>query len=214
MELNATERRTLVLATGLILAGAAVRIATAPDPAEFGWMPAAEMSADAADVDELRESVQAAIERRDEAERPLAPGEKIDPNTASVEQLDRLPGVGPVTAEAIVRHREAGIGFGSARDLEAVPGVGPALSSRLSGYLAFRAAPSTGRAVPEPVRIDVNRAQPEELQQITGIGPALAQRIIQVRVRLGRFQAPEDLLLVPGIGPVTLAKIRDQVRFE
>ena len=210
MELNATERRTLALATGLILVGSAVRIATAPGPAEFGWMPAG----DAGNIDALQGEVRGAIERREEAERPLAPGERIDPNTASVEQLDRLPGVGPVTAGAIVRHREAGGAFRSARDLEAVPGVGPALSARLSGVLEFNSWPLTGRAAAGPARIDVNRAQLDELQQITGIGPALAQRLIQVRTRLGRFDQAEDLLLVPGIGPAILAKIRDQVRFE
>lgn len=45
-------------------------------------------------------------------------------NTATVEQLDALPGVGPVLAQRIVDYREAHGGFGSVEDLQHVPGIG------------------------------------------------------------------------------------------
>jgi len=61
--------------------------------------------------------------------------------------------------------------------------------------------------------VDVNRAQIKELEQITGIGPALAARIVATRQRMGPFQSPDDLLRVPGIGPLVLQRIREQVRF-
>jgi competence protein ComEA len=61
--------------------------------------------------------------------------------------------------------------------------------------------------------VNVNRAQIKELEQITGIGPALAGRIVATRQRLGRFERPEDLLRVPGIGPAVLQRITEQVRF-
>lgn len=211
MDLNATEKRTLRLAAALIAVGGFVRIVTAPSPADVGWSPSDSPSPD---VGALREDVRSAIDRAEEASRPLRDGESIDPNTASAEQLDRLPGVGPVTAAAIVRHRSDRAGFRAPADLEAVPGIGPALASRLASYLSFgQYRPDVADETPLQ-RVDVNRAQVDELQQITGVGPVLARRIIEVRARLGRFAEAEDLLLVPGIGPVILAKIRDQVRFE
>lgn len=62
---------------------------------------------------------------------PLAPktlkvlSVPIDINTASVEELDTLPGIGPKTAQAIVEHRETQGKFGSAEDLLQVRGIGP-----------------------------------------------------------------------------------------
>ena len=49
----------------------------------------------------------------------------VDVNTATVDELDALPGVGPATAAAIVRQRE-NRRFDSVDDLLAVPGIGPA----------------------------------------------------------------------------------------
>lgn len=56
--------------------------------------------------------------------------------------------------------------------------------------------------------VDVNTAPPRELAQLPGLGPALAARIVAHRDRHGPFTTPEDLLAVPGIGAVTLARIR------
>jgi competence protein ComEA len=47
-------------------------------------------------------------------------------NSATLEQLDTLPGVGPVTAQKIIAYREQNGAFRSVGDLDAVPGIGPA----------------------------------------------------------------------------------------
>ncbi|MEE4024697.1 ComEA family DNA-binding protein [Gordonia sp. PKS22-38] len=56
---------------------------------------------------------------------------KVDLNTATEAQLDELPGVGPVTARAIIAWREANGRFGSVEQLAEVDGIGPTRLSRL-----------------------------------------------------------------------------------
>ena len=51
---------------------------------------------------------------------------KVNLNTATAEQLDALPGVGPSTAGKIVADREANGPFRSVDDLMRVSGIGPA----------------------------------------------------------------------------------------
>jgi competence protein ComEA len=60
-----------------------------------------------------------------------APSGLVDLNTASVEQLDTLPGVGPVTAAAIVAWRDANGRFSSVDQLGDVDGIGPARLEKL-----------------------------------------------------------------------------------
>ncbi len=55
-----------------------------------------------------------------------APVQPLDLNTATVDQLDSLPGVGPATAAAIVDDRRQHGPFGSVDDLARVRGIGPA----------------------------------------------------------------------------------------
>jgi competence protein ComEA len=57
-------------------------------------------------------------------------------NTATLEQLDELPGVGPVTAQKILDYREKHGAFSSLRELDAIPGIGPARLAQLSELVA------------------------------------------------------------------------------
>lgn len=59
------------------------------------------------------------------------PGQAVDLNTATVQELDALPGVGPVTAAAIVAWRQANGKFTSVDQLADVEGIGPARLEKL-----------------------------------------------------------------------------------
>jgi competence protein ComEA len=83
------------------------------------------------------------IPRMGEEAPPLAPGGSpapaagaptagpVDLNTATAEQLDTLPGIGPATAAAIIEHRERNGPFRSVDELLDVPGIGDAKLAQL-----------------------------------------------------------------------------------
>jgi competence protein ComEA len=50
---------------------------------------------------------------------------RVSLSSATVDELDELPGVGPVTAQKIVDYRTEHGPFASVDDLDAVPGIGP-----------------------------------------------------------------------------------------
>ena len=56
----------------------------------------------------------------------VAPAGPRDLNTATAEQLETLPGVGPATSKAILSYRASHGRFRSVTELLEVPGIGPA----------------------------------------------------------------------------------------
>jgi competence protein ComEA len=57
-------------------------------------------------------------------------------STATLEQLDTLPGIGPVTAQKILDYRQKHGAFTSVDELDAVPGIGPARLDQLKDLVA------------------------------------------------------------------------------
>jgi competence protein ComEA len=57
-------------------------------------------------------------------------------STATLEQLDSLPGIGPVTAQKILDYRQKQGAFTSVDELDAVPGIGPARLDQLKDLVA------------------------------------------------------------------------------
>jgi competence protein ComEA len=51
----------------------------------------------------------------------------IDLNSATVDELETLPGIGPARARAMVDYRERNGGFKSTQQVMEVPGIGPAI---------------------------------------------------------------------------------------
>ena len=91
----------------------------------------------------LADGEQVVVPRRGAAAIAAAGGQSGAPaagpvhlSTATAEQLDSLPGVGPVTAQKILDYRQQHGGFSSVDELDAVPGIGPARLEQLKGLVA------------------------------------------------------------------------------
>lgn len=167
----------------------------------------------------------AAADEADLRDKPLGKDERIDPNSATSVELDRLPGIGPSTASAIVSARDSAV-FARPEDLLIVRGIGPSTLERIRPWIELSPSRSRGRRPTRPsnlpmpaagslprtppaiVPIDINRADAEELQRLPGIGPALAHRIIDAR-RARPFTVVTDLVRVPGIGPATVSRLKE-----
>jgi competence protein ComEA len=72
------------------------------------------------------------------SDRSAAPGPSgpVHLNTATLEQLDGLPGVGPVTAQRILDYRTVHGAFSAVDELDAIAGIGPARLDQLRSLVA------------------------------------------------------------------------------
>lgn len=229
-----TEReRTSMLSAGVILGAAALIRFVVLAPGE-----GAELLAERGSIaDSLLAAGDSAAAEGERRSQPLGEDEQIDPNTASAEELDRLPGVGPATAERIVRERTEGGPFATVAELTRVSGIGPRSVERLRPHLRLAAGArprlasgvglrsagvrsGTARQLSAPApppnspaaALDLNRATVEELLTLPGIGPVIAERIVALRASRGRFTDVAELEEVPGVGPKSLERIAPLVR--
>jgi competence protein ComEA len=63
------------------------------------------------------------------------PAGPVNINTASLEELQTLPGIGETKAKAIIAYREDKQGFKSIDELQNVTGIGPATFERLKDLI-------------------------------------------------------------------------------
>lgn len=225
MRLTEGETRALLASTLLVTLAAVGRSMLQPAPAPVSTVGIQS----AGDVDSALAVAESLYTERARRSVPLGAEERVDVNEADERELDRLPGVGPALARAIVEDRERNGPFNSLGDLERVAGLGSSKVARLEPHVALPAGATAGGArgargarnardasgtavTVATKRLDLNRASATELQALPGIGPARAEAIVRWREEHGRFRRVEDLLQVPGVGSATLERLRPLIQ--
>ena len=61
----------------------------------------------------------------------------VNINTASIEELDKLPGIGPSKAQNIIDYRNINGNFGSVEEILNVNGIGTAIYEQIKAYITF-----------------------------------------------------------------------------
>jgi competence protein ComEA len=64
-------------------------------------------------------------------------GGRVNINTATLEELDGLPGIGPTAAQAIIDYRQIIGPFDILEDIQNVPGIGAATFERIRDYITI-----------------------------------------------------------------------------
>ena len=90
----------------------------------------------------LAEQAGTSMERLPEPRpRTVADVGHVDINRGSVEELQRLPGIGPVLAERVVRYRRENGKFATVRDMQQVKGIGVKRFAHLEPYVYVEPKP-------------------------------------------------------------------------
>jgi competence ComEA-like helix-hairpin-helix protein len=192
------ERRAVAFVRFLIALSSAARWLDRPR-VEFPTAAALDL---AAHEEAIRRNVAGAVRR------PLAAGERIDPNTASARELERLPRVGPALAERIVVARDQAP-FRSADELRRVAGIGAAMAESLAPYLALPATASTapGTAFTAPGGPISARGTAITAPGTAAVAPGSPAALAAGGTISINTASAAELVALPGIGPALAARI-------
>jgi competence ComEA-like helix-hairpin-helix protein len=145
----------------------------------------------------------------------LSEEQKLNINTASRAEIEKLPRIGKGKADDIIKRRP----YKSIDDLRKVPGIGPKIFEKLQPLVTVgdgvTVAPAEGGAAegakPKAAsprsdgKLDINTASEAELEKIPGVGPKMAKVIIDGRP----YESLDELKNIPGIGPAKLETIQE-----
>lgn len=120
-------------------------------------------------------------------------------NSATVEELMTLKGIGTGYANRIINFRNKLGGFHSASQIKEVYGLPDSVFQSIHPYMIIE--------IDKVKKISVNSCTEEELAAHAYVGPKMAARIIQVRKDLGGFKNVEDLKFVPLLNEEKYRKI-------
>jgi competence protein ComEA len=136
-----------------------------------------------------------------ESAKPQTGAAKVDLNSATMDELHAIKGIGKSRALEIVRYRDKHGPFTSLDQLAGVPHMGDMpggefdqVKLKLTVRIPGDVAPPTA---PEGPKVDVNAANVEELRSVEGVGAERAQEIIDWREKNGRFKDINELDTLP-----------------
>ncbi len=124
--------------------------------------------------------------------------EKLSVNTATAQELKRVPGIDQTLAQNILDYRMANGAFNSIDDLSNVQGMDRQKLDSLRKHL--------------DARMDLNVATADQLRRVPGISSTLAQNIVQYREANGPFGSVNDLNKIRGIDNYKLDLIKKYVQ--
>lgn len=137
------ELTALIVLSTVFLAGSAIKLwgpSGTPIQAQRGFSYAAADSQFLALSRTLRDTTAKESRAiRTQAERLPAHG-SININTASAEELQALPGIGPAIAGRIVAYRKEHGSFRTIDDVTEVKGIGPRILDRIRPFIVIRPA--------------------------------------------------------------------------
>ena len=124
---NRRERTAVIILTAAVLIGVLVSFVKKYKFEKAADVLSAEDSTFIAAVQRLTESGKGLISHNSEDEAKIIDftSSEVNINAANIEELERLPGIGPVLAAEIVRYRNTNGPFKNTRSLLAVKGIGP-----------------------------------------------------------------------------------------
>jgi competence protein ComEA len=160
---------------------------------------------------------------------------KVDILTASKFELNKIPGIGPKTADDIIEYRtKNGLEFNE--DLLKIKGIGDKTFNKIKSFLfegnfkkdvaanniknfdtnsinIVTIETQNSKENNQDNKIDINSATLKEIMNLDGVGKVLAGRIIAYR-ELQRFEKIEDLMKVEGISKKKFDKVRNFVEIR
>lgn len=137
---------------------------------------------------------------------------KIEINSATIEDFDKLKGIGRVYAERIIKYRTMIGGFQTIEQLKSVYGIHDTVFQKFKNNVYV--IPSKSKPKEIKKKIEINSATLDELNSLNGIGNVFAGRIIQFRDKLGGFSTLEQLKDVYGIHDSVYQKFKDQITIQ